>query len=422
MATLETLIGNPVDTVFRRVYMKRRLSATGKFETSWQNITPYVKRWGSFKSAVDDVRLNRFTHSGLNLVCRNDEGKFNPEENVTSLWNGYLSRYRTLVKVEAGYLDGSTELPTDTTQGIFVLDRDLPISGISNEAMLNCQSLVSIFDEVRAADVAGLGPTMTASEIVAKIRDHTDGSSNFILREFVTSTAWTIQSTTAYYNLATSTALGSMSCWDLMEKMAETEGFILFVNRTGGIEFRDRNERTSTAAFSFYGQGFARPSIIGLEDYREALDKYFNFFRFKWKEEDTTTSYVTAGTTTVVDPSNTSWKHGSRVYQFSNTFFQTSTTAQTAVNALFTMFSGVKDEVTIVSKFTPQLEISDKVLLYYRSYDLAGATLWDGFDWDGEDWADESGENFDWNGIAFKVLSKETRLEDFTTTLVLREI
>jgi len=206
-----------------------------------------------------------------------------------------------------------------------------------------------------------------------------------------------------------------------MEKIAESEGYLLLINRTGGFEFRDRNERTATSQFHFRGQGFPNPTIINVDNFREALNKHYNFFRLQFRDDDTTTSFVTAGTITTVDPSNPSWKYGARVYQFQNNFFATSTVAQSIVNNLADVFTSVKNECSIKTRFVPHIEISDKVLLSLRTFNVASATLWDLFNWDEADWATE-GDNFDINGSPFKVLSINTNLNRFETTFSIREI
>ena len=422
-SSLATLITNPIGTVFRRLQIKRRLASTGLYEADWLDITNYVKVWGTISSVIDDVQLNKFTNAGFSVSVRNDEGKFNPETNTRSFWYGYLTRYRTLVRVQAGYEDESgTELPTDPTVGVFLLDGEIAISAETNEAVLSCKSLSSVFDEVRSRDIPGLGATLTASAIIGKIRDHSDGAGLDIFTQFVTDTSWDIQSTSINYNLDTSTSLENMSCWELMAKISEAESFILMIDRTGGIEFRDRNERTATAAYTLYGQGFPRQNIISMTDYRESLDKYYTFFRFQFREGDTSTSYVTAGTQTSVSPANLSWKYGARVYEFDNQFFQATTTAQAVVNNLYSEFSELKEELVLKAKFIPDIQISDKVDLYYRSYDIAGVSVWDGFFWDIGTWSLDSGENFEWNGVAFKVLSIRHSLETFSTELRLRAV
>lgn len=419
---IELEINKSSAEVFRRAYIKRRSETSGLYESSWYEITEFVKDWGSVSRSIDDLRLNIFQHSGFDLLVRNDTGAFNNEISFNSLWHGYLSRYRTLIKLEAGYIDeNDAELPTDTTLGVFIMNDEIPISGINNSASLRCKSLMSVFNEVKISDVSGIYTTLTASELIAKIRDHTDGSSNFILRQFITSTAWTIQSTSNYY-VFTSEKAGSITCWDFMQKLAEGEGYVLLINRTGGIEFRDRDERTSTSQFTFSGQGFSDQNVIQLIEYKESLNKYFNFFRLQYLEPDTSTSFVTAGTTTTVDPSSTAWKYGTRQYDFKLTFPTNTTTAQSIVNNLYSRFNLLKNEIKIKTKFAPQLEISDKVLLNYHSYDTAGQTLWDVFLWDTDSWASEQGENFDFDNQPFKIISLNHDLNTLATNITLRDI
>jgi hypothetical protein len=420
---IEFEIGKANMDVFRRCYIKRRSASTGLYETDWYEITEFVKNWGSFKRSVDDIRFNKFTHSAVTLTMRNDTGAFNREDNPSSIWFGYLTRYRTLVKIEGGYIDSTgAELPADPSLGIFIIADEIPIDASNNEAVVQCRSLVSVFDEVRAIEVAGLGATLTADQLIARIRDHTDGSSNFIFQQFITSTAWTIQSATTNYNLATTTTLGDLSCWALMEKIAEAENYILLINRTGGFEFRDRSERTTTAQFSFEGLGFPNPNIIQLDSFKEALNRYYNFFRLKWLEDDTTTSYVTAGTATAISASNTAWKYGARVYDFENDFFQVTATAQSVVNNLFNQNTTVKNECMLKAKFIPHLEISDKVEISYLSYAINNdTTLWDLFNWDEANWATE-GDIFDLFHDEFVISSIQTDLNSFRTNFTLREI
>jgi hypothetical protein len=424
-SALETLVGRPVMNVFRRAEIRRRLATTGKLESAWTDVSEFVKRWGSFELAVDDIRLNRFTHGGLSLVVRNDSGKFNPESNGNSLWNGYLTRYKSLVRIQAGYLDEDrNELPTDTTQGVYVLSDEIPISVRSNEATLNCLSLVSIFDEVRAVEVPGLGAAQSASDIIARIRDHSDGSGNLIFREFITSTSWTIQTTTAQYTWATSGSLANVTCWELMSKLAEAEGFVVLVNRSGGLEFRNRDERAVTPSFYLNGQGTPEMNIIGLDETVEPLDRLFNFFRLKYLQDDTSTSFVYAGTMTTVDPSSSAWKYGNRIYDFEGDFYPNTAAAQAVVDNLRANLGFVtpKQDVSLVCKFLPSVEILDRVAVTYQSFAMNGVTLWDFFDWDLADWDSEFGENVNWTQKPFKVARKVTDLDSMTTRLKLQEL
>lgn len=372
--TLVKEINRSISTPFRRAYIRRRSNTTGLYETDWYEITDYVISWGKLHSSVDEVRLNAFKHSGITLQCKNDEGAFNPEYNSNSLWNGYMTRYRTLLKIEAGYYEdgdvNGTQYPTVSSQGIFILTDDIVIDGDKNRATLKFRSLMSVFDEVKAKDVSGLGTKTIASSIITKIRDHTDGSGHFVFQQFISSSAWDITSGSTRYNLATTTSIEDKSCWELMQELAEAEGYIMLINRSGGFEFRDRTTRNAASQFTFNGQGFKDTNIIKLSSYKEPISKFFNYIRLKFLEEDTNTSYVTAGTTATVDPSATAWKYGTRTFEFENDFLSTTSQAKSVVDNLLTKFGTIQEEVTIDTKFCPQLEVSDRVTFNYRSYNI----------------------------------------------------
>ena len=427
--SLDAAIESPLSEVFRRVQIKRRQKSNGKFEANWQDITSYIKKFGVLKSAIDDIKLNRFTHEGISLVADNDTGKFNQTSNQNSLWNGYLPQYRTLLRIQAGYLtpEGLELPPTDTTIGIYILDKQISIKSNSNDVTLRCASLKSLFDEVQAAAIPGMDATLTASDIFAKIRDHTDGSGNFIFREFITSTSWTIATTTTNYNPNTTTSLADLSTWDLMEKLAESEGYVVLINKTGGIEFRSRAARQADVQWTFRGQDFARPTIQYIGDYKEALDKYYNRFRLKYLEPDTSTSYVETGTSVAVNDTNTAWVYGQRKYEFENLLIPTTATAQAIVSNLLSTVGTVTSEVTMKTEFVPHVELLDRIAASFHSYDLAGSTRWDQFDWapdtgdTGTAWSAE-GENFDWDDKQFVVISRELDLDDFSMEYKGREL
>src|SRR3972149_7067596 len=102
MATLPGLIREPLKRPFRNVSIKRRSATTGLYEASWFDITDFVENFGSLQTSLDDTKLNQFVHSGVQLSVRNDHGEFNPEIEGHSLFYGYLTRVRTLVRLQAG--------------------------------------------------------------------------------------------------------------------------------------------------------------------------------------------------------------------------------------------------------------------------------------------------------------------------------
>ena len=401
--------------------MRRRLRSTGLYETSWQDMTDFVKRWGTIDIAVDDVKLNKFRLSGINLTCRNDTGRFNDETNMSSLWFGYMTRYRSLVRIQAGYSTASGELPSDGTLGVFILTDELEQDASKNEIVLRCSSIQSVFNEVRARELPLINTNLSASDIITRIRDHTDGAGVSIFQQFISTAAWVISTTTNIYTLNTDTTLENMTCWDLMEKLAESETFVLTINRTGGIEFRGRDARQSTSQFGFRGQGFDQQNVIKLNGEKEALNKLYTYVRFKHLQPDTSTSYVTSGTTTSVDATNLSWRYGQRVYEFENLFTTVTATAQTIANTAFTEYSVVRKEINFDAKLHPTLEILDRVDFSYRSYDAAFSSIWDVMVWDTDRWSRE-GNNFDYEQKPYKILGKRMNLDNFSMNIKAREI
>lgn len=432
METLDQIISEPIHQVFRRAFIKRRSATTGLYESNWYEITDFVKSWGTFKISLDDQRLNRFTYSGISLRLNNSNGEFGNEKTPASLWYGYLTRYRSLVKIEAGYYDSSrNEYPTDSTQGIFISDTELNETPGSADVAFNCKGILSPFIETKASEITGIANgSQTASEIIGKIRDATDGSGNFLFRNFITSTAWSIQSTTTIYTqFNTTTILDDFTVWELMNKFAESENFVIYPTKMGGLNFEDRQPNTSSSQFSFRGGKFNRPNVITVNYVKENTNNLYTSIRVKFLPDDTTTSFIEVGATTLVNNSNTAWKYGRRVYEFENLFMNT-LTANLVASKLANEFGNLKLETEMNCLFIPHLDILDRVDVSYREVDLTNAELWDFENWasdtassptDGLSWDAESGTTVEWAQKNFKILSKETNLDTFITKFILRE-
>lgn len=421
---LQFVVEQPVSQVFRGAQIMMRDATTGKFTGTWVDISRFVRKWGSIETAIDDVRYSSFTDKGITVTVNNDTGEFNHHSNPSSLWFGKLQRYRTLLRVQGAYYDTdlSTTIPANPTLGVFVLDQEIGVDSLSNDVLLRASSLKSLFDEIVATTIIGaFNVTLTADQIIAKIRDQSDGSGNNVFREFITSTGWSITAYTNPYLLTTDLA-NNLSAWDLMNKLAEAESAVIMINRTGGIEFRPRSPRQASSQFSFFGQGFPRPNVIGITNYRESLDKFYNYFNLQYLPADTSTSFVHAGTTTIINNSNPSWLNGARQYDFDNCFPTNTATAQAIVNNLFSISSnGVPIELEMDTLFVPSLEVLDRLDLSYRSYDLANASLWDVAVWDNFKWSRE-GTNFDLNSAAAFIMSNQIDLDEFRNHITVRII
>jgi len=432
--TIAGIIRNTVHFPFRKVEIKRRQDSDGLYEANWFDITKFVTRFGSLQTSVDDERINQFVHSGVQLSVRNDWGEFNPEHDGGSLFFGFLTRYRTKVRVSAGYTDGSgNSFPSVTTQGVFILDGEIISNVPKNDTSLKCKSIISPFEETRANEVTGITSSMTSSEIMEKIRDASDGSGNVLFRQWISASSWDITPTTNIITgLGTSTSLDDFTTWDLMNQLAEVEGFVVNATREGGLVFGNRNPNTDTSQFSLYGSGYRRPNIIKFRSAKEAVNKLFTFVRFKYLDPDTTTSIVENGTQTVIDPGSLEWKYGRNTLELENTFFSDTATVNRIVAELNNEFSNLRVEAEIDCVFLPQIEILDRVDVSYREGSLNSVMLWDMKTWSSDTasdidpgrlvWASETSSTIDYSKKNFKVISRKTNLDTFVTTLKLREV
>ena len=427
--TLDRLIRDPSKKIFRRAFIKRRYRNTGLYETDWLEITEYVVKWGSLSSEIDSDRINRFVLSGVSLRVKSDFGEFNPETDPNSLFFRWLSRYRTLLKIEAGYVDeDGTEYPGDKTQGIFILTGEIELSAKSNEVNLDFQSLMNPFEETPANEINGLKGTLTASEMVELIRDATDGSGNNLFTEFITSTAWDIDTTTTNYEINTTTVLDGLSCWDLLTNLAESENHIVYIKRDGTFFFGSRD--ISNVSFDLIGRNYSRPNLIEISSYKEAIDKLYTSVRLKFEKEDTSTSYVNVGGAIKVDPATYEWIFRKRILEASNELIPTPAIAQSVANNIRAEFSFLKKEMAAHCLFLPTIELLDRTNVFYKQEVDSGEDKWDTKNWADSTtvasinpmyWAGNTLGAFNFYGKEFKVIGKKTDLDNMKTSLVLRE-
>lgn len=105
--TFKKQVQKPKSQIFRRMYIKRRDATTGLFETNWQEITDDVIKWGKIEKQVDDTQFNKFKFKGVTCKLSNKFGRYNPESEPASLWFGYATPQRSLLRIEAGLVDFS---------------------------------------------------------------------------------------------------------------------------------------------------------------------------------------------------------------------------------------------------------------------------------------------------------------------------
>jgi len=411
--------------VFRRLYMKRRES-TGEYESDWQRIPDkYVQKFGSVDYGVDDIKVNFYRYSGMKLVLDNIDGYFSEVSDARSFFYNKMTRFRTLVKVNAGYIYDGAEYPTNSTLFVGFIADDMPYRDTS---LVECElkHLSGIFEEFPASNVTGLGVTQTASDIIDNVRDFQDAGLTYYFRKFITSTNWYIDTTTVNYNLATTAALENKSVWEFMTSITEAENKVLYVSREGDLYFKSKGANTTTSIWHFSGVGddnlaFGK-NILKQISIESSIRKVYNRIRIKFGTEDTTTSYYTKSETWQWGDSSSSFLYGVREYEYQNEFLL-ETTASLIADQIFTEYQWPKKEVKLQSKFIPQVDIGDPVSLTYKTTPTnSGGALWGYFNWGEATFgAPAGGYNINIDNEDFIVLSLKHDLDKFVSEVVIRE-
>lgn len=455
--TILTEIKNQKGKVFRRLSIKRRLLATGLFEPSWVDITKDVKSWGRVSKSIDYVRYSMVRFSDMSITLANDYGKYNPEDAEGSLWYGYASQQRTLVKVEAGFThqtqgnDGiwtNTEFPSSPSVFMGIIQGDLYLSE-ENQVQFTVKPLLQVFRDFATRNLTGYTTTgMTASQFITMLRDQTDGSSNFIFRPFFqdTTTFWNFTSSSITY-VDIANTVGSrrpmppgaiepqndfieMNVWDALQKLAEAENLVPYITRDGIFNFSDRDPNTTTAAFQFFGRGFTDynygSTIKKINRYSKKISDYYSRVAVKWLDSATTTAVITTQTAMVVSGANNSWLYGHRTYQLENYWIGTITSAQQLASAIFTAVSTVNNELDFTTTFVPHLELLDRVQVSYESTEKGLGSRWDVNDWAFDDttlsndliWVNPIGDAIRFSAKEFKLVSIELNLDNFESRFV----
>lgn len=435
---LTTTIGqirNPRSKIYRRLEIKRRNQGTGTYESSWQDVSDDVVKWGSIRKDVDSTRINQFKFSNITLVMDNSLGKYNPSSDENSFWFGYGSQQRTLVRITAGFLlqekgaNGiwtNTEIPSSVIYSGYI-SGDINTVG-NNQTNIPIVPLTECFRQYSASRLTGYNTSLTASDFMFMLRDQQDTNGAYIFRPFFgdTTSNWLISTTTVdYSNLNTSTAadITNMTVWDVIQKLAEAENFVPLVTSDGKFKFFSRNTNTTTVFEFFGGQSYSSEyghTIKKISWYGERFSKYYSRVNVKWQDADTSTSYVTEDSQYLVSGDSGPWTLGERTLAVENTWIPTSTVAENIATSLFTEFSAIKKEIEFTTSFVPHLDVFDSVLITYDATPVTNNSLWDVYNWgdttaaiDPADliWDDSQGDSLRLNDTEFKLISIDINLD-----------
>jgi len=445
--TILSQIKAPNSYVFRRVLLKRKSAMTGLHESVWQDISSDVKTWGSIRREIDNVRYSKIKFGDVLMKFENSSGRYNPHEDDASFWFGYASQQRSLIKIEAGFTHSTlssdniwtnTEYPSTPSVFYGIISGDLYNSD-DNHVQFSIRPLLQVFRDYPAKNLTGFTSTgLTATQFFQMIRDQTDGSSNFIFRPFFgdTTTNWNIGSTSNIYaNLNTNNSVDvfDKTVWDIMEKLAESEDKIIYVDNLGTFNFTTRDV-TSTVAFHFLGNGFVDTeyghTIKKVSKFGKRQTDFYSRVEVKWIDSNTFTAVRVKETAFAVTGSNDAWNLGHRTFKFENFWIPTITVADTILDNIYNNVTVLKNNIEFTSSFVPHIDILDRVRMSYDSSALNPTSRWDLFDWSADDtstaqdlyWDRFRGDAIRLIGADFKILSIDLSLDKFETKIVAIEI
>ena len=428
--TITGLIAQHRHPVFRRLQVKRR-SGTGEYESDWQTVPAnYIKSWGSIRSSTDNIIVGTYQQSGARFRFRNDDGYFNDENDTNSFWYSYYSRYRTLVRVQAGYYDEDlNEYPTSTTLFTGIINSDFAKTS-KNEISIDVDSLDSVFKEVPMGDVLeNASPTSTtyrADQLINLVKEHTDGSSNLIFQKFIASADWTVTTgTITYPGLNTSTAWQNETAWSLIQKLAQAENKVAYINPTGQFVFEARTDSATALAYELKGLGSPHTqyghNIIEIQEQVEAVSRVYNRINVKFSETDAASSYHVREQAWSWGDGSSSDKYGVRTYNLDNRWIGTTAQATSIADGLFTQFSVLREEVKLTAKFLPHVFLGNVSLVSYQDQSFSETTLWGAFLWGAALWRGNSRSGgIQIDDERYHIMSVEHDLDNFKTVLHVR--
>ena len=338
---------------FRRVYFRRRL-LSGEYETDWQLVDDRkIMKFGSTQISVDAVKLNFFDQGGVTVQVDNSDGYFAPDDYRSSFWNGYLSQYRTLVKVVAGYDVGNEtalEVPSQTTLFYGILTDEVEQS-LNNTVSFKFKGLQSVFSEVTADKLSfATIATLTAYNLLTTVRDYTDSNGVAYFQKFFSIGAWDLSGASNQgYTQITTTALKGTSVLEFIKKIAAAERAVFYVGNDGGFKFVSRVGTSSSTAHFFGGALYTADqahTIIDVTKYGDATAKVYNRIRVKFNQNETETSYYTAQETWAWGDSSSSFRFGVQTLDL-DIPWMTSAAAATVGESMLTEYQYPKKEIKI---------------------------------------------------------------------------
>ncbi|GBR74682.1 hypothetical protein NO1_1816 [Candidatus Termititenax aidoneus] len=182
MVVLLDLIRAPNFKPIRRCYIKRRFInpyGVAQYEPDWFLVSKIdgvntVSKWGSFSISTEEIQdgsVGEFKVSTFSMEFKNDDGKFNYEDDRRSLWAGWLNRKFTKLRIETAYFDFDAGQEIGNTI-IFEGLIDKITNNDNNKVTMQCIGYQDILQKISIKSLTGLPPVIFAAELVELMLTH----------------------------------------------------------------------------------------------------------------------------------------------------------------------------------------------------------------------------------------------------------
>jgi hypothetical protein len=364
MSTIKELIVKGSMWAYRKMYIKR-LQEDGTYESDWLEISPSVISWGVLrKSFGDNIFLGDYDTDDLNIVLDNNVRRFD----VSSIFNGFKTRFRTKFKVEIGLYDtdGRTEVHGNTSYWILFREPEVNDQG---EISFQLTSTLGVLKNYTAFGVSN--NTSTTAQMVDRIVKR-EISGNRIFDQYfegVNDAAKYQINATGAHTIVNPSVPASKTSWDKIKEYSLFQNSFAYVNQSGNFVWENRDPTGAiqwyfNGAGNFYDNDFG-VNIVAIP--REVAGRDNTFTRVVC-EYAVDTFYTAEESWIPGDLSNTDL-YGQRTFNYEALELSLSE-ANTVSDALLAAIKTPLKRWDVITTFIPQLELKDKVVLNYVGEDI----------------------------------------------------
>jgi hypothetical protein len=215
--------------VYRRIWFKRRTSSG--YEADWQQVPQErIISYGKITRTADKVYPSEIQNDQINIELDNNDGYYNnpigaPLDSIyNNFFQGYVSRYKTLVKIEYGYIYNGVEIPGQYNFTIGIIGEKAENKENGNVEIL-IEPAETVLKNYEASNFSSINVTYPQN-VYDLILKQTDSSGNNIFEDM-----WSMGSRRCSIPRAlidvTDASLEGKSSWDLLTNAGECSQALL---------------------------------------------------------------------------------------------------------------------------------------------------------------------------------------------------